>query len=159
MRGADWSEIKGDLWVIPAERMKGGRDHYEPLSGAALALLNETPASVRSGLIFPGWNGPMSDMTLSKVLKANKIEGATVHGFRSSFRDWAGDCTSFARETMEEALAHLVGDKAEQAYRRSSALAKRRMLMEAWPIIAPASRQPRMFTPSEPAHDRNPAAL
>lgn len=132
VRGADWSEIKGDLWIIPANRMKGGRDHHEPLSSAALSLLNETPAGVRSGLIFPGWNGPMSDMTLSKVLRTNKIDGATVHGFRSSFRDWAGDCTSFARETMEEALAHLVGDKAEQAYRRSSALAKRRLLMDAW---------------------------
>ena len=132
VRGATWSEIRGDVWVIPADRMKAGREHREPLSAAALAILDLTPACVRSGLIFPGWNGPMSDMTLSKVLRANKIVGPTVHGFRSSFRDWAGDCTGFARETMEEALSHRVGDAAEQAYRRRTALEKRRDLMTAW---------------------------
>lgn len=132
VRGADWSEIRGDTWIIPADRMKGGREHHEPLSRAAVALLNLTPLDVRSGLIFPGWNGPMSDMTLTKVLRTNKVMSATVHGFRSSFRDWAGDCTGFARETMEEALAHRIGDKAEQAYRRSTALSKRRDLMNAW---------------------------
>lgn len=132
VRGADWSEIRGDVWVIPADRMKAGREHREPLSAAAMAILDLTPPSVRSGLIFPGRNGPMSDMTLSKVLKANKIIGPTVHGFRSSFRDWAGDRTGFARETMEEALAHRVGDAAEQAYRRRTALEKRRDLMNAW---------------------------
>lgn len=132
VRGADWSEIRGNTWIIPAERMKGAREHHEPLSRAAMDILNTIPADIRSGLIFPGWNGPMSDMTLAKVLKANKIENVTVHGFRSSFRDWAGDCTGFARETMEEALAHRVGDKAEQAYRRSTALVKRRDLMNLW---------------------------
>ena len=80
--------------------MKARRERREPLAAAALAVLDLTPASVRSGLILPGWNGPMSDMTLSEVLRANKIVGPTVHDLRSSFRDWAGDCTGFARETM-----------------------------------------------------------
>ena len=132
VRGADWSEIKGETWVIPAERMKAGKEHREPLSQAAIALLDSIPRDVRSGLIFPGWNGPLSDMTLSKVLRANKIPNATVHGFRSSFRDWAGDCTHHPRELIEEALAHQVGNAVERAYRRSDALEKRRGLMVAW---------------------------
>lgn len=132
VRGADWSEIRGETWVIPAERMKGGREHHEPLSAAAIEALDRIPRNVRSGLIFPGWNGPLSDMTLGRVLKVNDYGAVTVHGFRSSFRDWAGDCTSFARETMEEALSHRIGNQAEQAYRRSTALEKRRQLMEAW---------------------------
>jgi integrase len=132
VRGADWSEIKGETWVIPAERMKGGKEHHEPLSRAALDLLETIPREVRSGLIFPGWNGPLSDSTLSKVLKVNDYAHLTVHGFRSSFRDWSGDCTAFARETLEEALAHQIGDAAERAYRRSTAIEKRRDLMNAW---------------------------
>lgn len=132
VRGATWAEIKGETWVIPAERMKGAREHREPLSRAALELLETIPASVRSGLIFGGWNGELCDAALAKVMKVNKVVGPTVHGFRSSFRDWAGDCTGFARETMEEALSHRVGDKAEQAYRRNTALEKRRALMDAW---------------------------
>lgn len=132
VRGADWSEIRGDVWIIPADRMKSGKEHREPLSEAALELLDTIPRDVRSGLIFPGWNGPLSDMTLGKVLRVNKIEGVTVHGFRSSFRDWAGDCTNHPRELIEEALAHQVGNAVERAYRRSDALEKRRRLMDAW---------------------------
>lgn len=71
-------------------------------------MLETIPASVRSGLIFGGWNGELCDASLAKVMKVNKVVGPTVHGFRSSFRDWAGDCTGFARETMEEALSHRV---------------------------------------------------
>ncbi|CAN7166281.1 tyrosine-type recombinase/integrase [Brevundimonas sp. LjRoot202] len=132
VRGATWDEIKGGVWTIPAERMKGGREHQEPLSAAALAVLERIPSEARKGIIFAGWNGQLSDMSLSKVLRTNGIEGATVHGFRSSFRDWAGDCTTYARETIEEALSHQIGDKAERAYRRSTALEKRRALMAAW---------------------------
>lgn len=131
VRGARWDEISGTRWTIPVERMKGGKEHLEPLSAPAIALLGAFPTEARTGLIFPGWNGVLSDMTLGKVLKANG-QAVTVHGFRSSFRDWAGDCTNFARETMEEALSHRVGDAAEQAYRRSTGLEKRRALMEAW---------------------------
>lgn len=132
VRGARWEEIKGNTWTIPAERMKGGREHQEPLSEAALEVLERIPVEARHGLIFAGWNGQLSDMSLSKVLRVNGIKDATVHGFRSSFRDWAGDCTTFARETIEEALSHQIGDKAERAYRRSTALEKRRALMASW---------------------------
>jgi integrase len=132
VRGATWDEIKGDLWIIPAERMKGGREHREPLSAPALEVLNLIPTEARRGIIFAGWNGQLSDMSLSKVLRTNGFDGPTVHGFRSSFRDWAGDCTTYARETIEEALSHQIGDKAERAYRRSTALEKRRALMASW---------------------------
>lgn len=73
-------------------------------------------------------------MALEMVLRRMKIENATVHGFRSSFRDWAGECTSFPRELAETALAHVIGDKAEQAYRRGDALEKRRVLMDSWAL-------------------------
>lgn len=132
VRGARWEEIKGETWVIPAERMKGNREHREPLSRAAVELLDAIPREVRSGLIFGGWNGELCDASLAKVLKVNKIIGPTVHGFRSSFRDWAGDCTVYPRDLIEEALSHLVGDAVERAYRRSDALEKRRLLMDAW---------------------------
>lgn len=132
VRGARWEEIQGDVWTIPADRMKGGKEHREPLTEEAVALLDLTPRDVRQGLIFPGWNGPLSDMTLGKCLKINGGEGATVHGFRSSFRDWAGDCTVHPREVIEEALSHQIGNKAERAYRRRDALEKRRLLMDAW---------------------------
>ncbi len=140
VRGADWSEIKGTVWTIPAERMKGAREHQEPLTDEALEVLHLTPADLRQGLVFPGWNGPLSDMTLGKVLKTNGRDGVTVHGFRSSFRDWAGDCTRVARETAEEALSHRIGDKAERAYRRSDALDKRRDLMNAWAAYCTGQR-------------------
>ena len=84
--------------------------------------------------MFPGQarGKPLSNMAMEMVLRRMKIENATVHGFRSSFRDWAGNVSSFPREVTETALAHVIGDKAEQAYRRSDALDKRRKLMEAW---------------------------
>ena len=132
VRGARWEEIRGETWVIPAERMKSGREHREPLSGAAVKLLDAVPVEVRAGLIFPGFNGALCDAALAKVLRVNKIMGPTVHGFRSSFRDWAGDCTVYPRDLIEEALSHQVGDAVERAYRRSDALEKRRALMNAW---------------------------
>lgn len=132
VRGATWEEINRDVWTIPAARMKAGKEHRVPLPRSAIAILNGIDRPLRSGLIFPGLNGPMSDMTLAQVLRKRKIADATPHGFRSSFRDWAGDCTSFPRELIEEALAHQVGNAVERAYRRSDALAKRRKLMDAW---------------------------
>lgn len=131
IRGATWEEISGGLWVVPAARMKGGKEHRVPLCEAALTLLDGLTRT-RTGLIFPGLNGPMSDMTLTLAIRKRKVSGATPHGFRSSFRDWAGDCTGYPRELIEEALAHQVGNAVERAYRRSDALEKRRGLMEAW---------------------------
>lgn len=134
VREATWDEIDREaaVWTVPAPRMKGEREHRVPLSGPALAVLSVTPRIDEGALIFPGARrGPMSDMTLSAVLKRMGVN-TTVHGFRSSFRDWAGDATAFPRELAEAALAHAVGDATERAYRRGDALAKRRELMEAW---------------------------
>lgn len=133
-REATWSEIDGDVWTIPAERMKAGKAHRVPITARMREILDEVaPLRIKDGLIFPGDQRiePMSRMAMLMLLRRMN-EGFTVHGFRSAFRDWAGDCTPFPRELIEEALAHAVGSAVERAYRRSDALAKRRSLMEAW---------------------------
>ena len=132
-RRATWSEIHEDVWIVPAERAKGRREHRVPLCNRALEIITEMKAKRLNDLVFPGQKGgrPLSDMSLSAVLRRSKVD-ATVHGFRSSFRDWAGDATDFPRELAEAALAHLVGNETERAYRRGDALKRRRELMEAW---------------------------
>lgn len=136
---AKWSEIDGDVWTVPADRMKMKREHRVPLSAAALAVLEAVkhPDGVKpSDWIFPSMfrkGKPLSTAAMDRVMDDLGQQGkATVHGFRSSFRDWAGDSTNFDRSTIEAALAHLVGDETERAYRRGDALLKRRKLMEAW---------------------------
>jgi integrase len=111
------AEVKSDLWTIPAVRMKGEREHRVPLTPLALAQLPFRP---------------VSDVTLSTCITRHTKTTATTHGMRSTFRDWAGDCTSFPRDIAEMALAHAVSDETEAAYRRSTALAKRRELMTTW---------------------------
>jgi integrase len=137
MRGARWDEIDLDkrLWVIPATRMKAAQAHTVPLSNRAVEILLEM-AAIReqsSELVFPGSRPgrPMSDMTLTMLLRRMGLK-VTAHGFRSSFRDWTSEATSFPREVAEMALAHRVGSKVEQAYARSDLLAKRAHLMDAW---------------------------
>jgi len=130
--GARWSEIDfaEQVWTVPASRMKGNRQHIVPLSDAALALL---PTERTSDLVFHIGGRGLSDSALRKMVKlAAGTSAVTLHGFRSSFRDWCGDETDASRETAEAALAHIVGDKAEQAYRRGAALEKRRALMQRW---------------------------
>ena len=132
--GATWAEIDRDLWVTPAARMKGGREHRTPLTGAALDVLEAVrPLRRADDLIFPGRRpgAALSNMTMDKVLRALGME-VTVHGFRSTFKDWASDCTAFPDTLSEEALAHAVGSEVRRAYRRGDALEKRRALMEAW---------------------------
>ena len=137
-RGATWGEIDLDagLWTIPAERMKGGVEHRVPLSEAAIAALEQAaPLRDESGLVFPSPVGgrPLSDMTLTKILRTvGPAERATVHGFRSSFRDWAAECTSATYAAMELSLAHYVGNTVERAYARSDLLEQRRALMDQW---------------------------
>ena len=137
-RGATWGEIDLDarLWTIPAERMKGGVEHRVPLSEAAVAALEEAaPLRDESGLVFPSPVGgrQLSDMTLTKILRTVGLaERATVHGFRSSFRDWAAECTSATYAAMELSLAHHVGNTVERAYARSDLLEQRRALMDQW---------------------------
>ena len=134
--GAKWSEIdlKEKLWTVPRERMKDGRAHTVPLSDRAVELLASLH-EVRSGqFVFPSekTGKPLSNMAMLMLLRRLKTTNLTVHGFRSSFRDWCGDETSFPREIAEAALAHKVGNEVERAYRRADALEKRRTLMQAW---------------------------
>ena len=138
-RGATWSEIDFEKseWRIPANRMKAGVEHRVPLSDAALTVLEQAQI-LRDGsdLIFPSSikrATPLSDMALTKVLRTTGLAiRTTVHGFRSSFRDWASECTNTAHAVMELSLAHKVGSAVEQAYARSDLLTKRRRLMEQW---------------------------
>ena len=133
--GMRWAEIDNEkkVWTVPADRMKAGLKHQVPLSPRALEILAEA-AKFRIGeFVFPGRkpNGPLSNMVFLMLLRRMGRD-LTAHGVRSSFRDWAGDKTTFPREVAEAALAHAVGDETEQAYRRSDALEKRRKLMDAW---------------------------
>ena len=133
---ARWNEIDlaAKVWTVPAIRMKAGREHRVPLSGRALEILGKLSETRTGEYVFPGQRAgrPLSNMAMEMVLRRMGVDGVTVHGMRSAFRDWAGNETHFAREVAEAALAHVVGDKAEQAYRRGDALEKRRELMEAW---------------------------
>ena len=138
-RGATWSELDlgNRLWTIPAERMKGGAEHRVPLSDAALAVLHEAaPLCGDNGLVFPSprrRGSPLSDMTLTKVLRdCGLADRATVHGYRSAFRDWAAERTNAPHAVMERALAHTVADAVEAAYARSDLLERRRALMAEW---------------------------
>lgn len=131
-----WDEIDLDaeLWTVPASRMKAGRVHRVPLSERCVTILNEATAyRGTSPYLFHGRTEkkPMSNMVFSKIMKALKIP-ATPHGFRSSFRDWASETTSFPREVAEMALAHTIENKVEAAYRRGDLLEKRREMMQAW---------------------------
>jgi integrase len=134
--GMHWNEIDLDkkIWTVPAHRMKAGREHRVPLSQRATAILVSLTERRKGEFVFPAQRQgkPLSNMAMQMMLRRMKIENATIHGFRSSFRDWAGNETGYPRELIETALAHVIGDKAEQAYRRSDALEKRRNLMEAW---------------------------
>ena len=142
--GAKWSEIdiKGRLWVVPADRMKAGQEHRVPLSAGAVAVLE--------GI------GKQSPITCFRTAAANCRTGQwigccaawaatsiTVHGFRAAFRTWAAERTSYPREIIEQCLAHRVGDAVEQAYQRSDQLEKRRRLMSEWSEFCSAPSQPR----------------
>jgi integrase len=132
---ATWSEIDIDakVWVVPASRMKAGKEHRVPLCGRALIILNEMAETRRGDFVFPNYagDGSLSSMTLWTLLRTIH-EVATVHGFRSSFRDWCAEMTNIPREVAEQALAHSLPDATEAAYRRSDMLNKRRLLMHAW---------------------------
>ncbi len=135
VRHATWDEIDLDAgqWTIPAERMKARKEHRVPLSEAAIALLESLPRLANSPLVFPGLlRKPLSDMTLAAVLKRMDLAHYTVHGFRSTFRDWAAETTDHSSEAVEMALAHTIGNKVEAAYRRGDLLEKRKVLMEDW---------------------------
>jgi len=132
--GATWKEIDLDkkVWVIPAARMKAGREHRVPLSARAMEIA-EAQFDDGKGYVFAGPKPgkPLSSMAMAMLLRRMKSD-ITVHGFRSSFRDWASETTGFSHEVCEMALAHTIANKAEAAYRRGDLFDKRRKLMEAW---------------------------
>ena len=134
--GAKWDEIDLDerLWTVPADRMKAGKEHRVPLSDVALAIVEERRKIQQDDHIFPGGKAgrPISNMAMLMLLRRMGRGDLTAHGFRSSFRDWAAERTTFPAEVAEMALAHTVSDKVEAAYRRGDLFQKRRYLMEAW---------------------------
>lgn len=147
--GATWGEIDlgSKVWTIPGDRMKAGREHRVPLSGRAIEILNEA-AKLReseepTAHLFPSSRRgqPLSNMAFKQLLVRMGEKGFVPHGFRSSFRDWCGECTPFPREVAEAALAHIVGNSVEQAYRRGDALEKRRQMMEEWTAFMEPKRE------------------
>jgi integrase len=147
--GATWGEIdlEARLWTVPAARTKAGREHRVPLVDRAVAIL-EAAAALRTdpspaAFVFPGGRAgrPLSNMAFKALFERMGVTGITAHGFRSSFRDWAGECTPFPREVAEAALAHVVGDETERAYRRGDALEKRRQMMATWAGYCDGERQ------------------
>lgn len=140
---ATWEEIDldNDLWTIPAERMKSSKEHRVPLSSAAQNILAEMQTCARNEFVFPGMrnNRPLSNMAFLQLLKRMGRPDLTVHGFRSTFRDWAAERTNFPLEAAEMALAHAVSNKVEAAYRRGDMFEKRRKMMEDWAAFVEGS--------------------
>jgi integrase len=132
--GATWAEIDmaAKVWVIPAARTKADREHRVPLSPAAIARLRQMQEIRTNDFVFPGRRGRLTPKTMQLILRRMGRNDLTVHGFRSTFRDWAAERTNFPREMAEMALAHSVGSAVEQAYRRGDLFEKRRKLMDAW---------------------------
>lgn len=144
VRGARWAEIDlgNELWTIPRERMKGGKEHRVPLSDEAMILLNEVAPFEREGNIFPSQRrGVISDMGMSAWMGRHGYQ-ARPHGFRSSFRDWCAEATETPREVAEACLAHTTGSKVERAYRRTDFLEKRYLLMQRWADHVTAKTSP-----------------
>jgi integrase len=143
--GARWPELnlKSGVWVVPAERMKSGREHRVPLSPATIALVKRRPHA-KDGYVFTARSpdAPLSNMALLMTLGRMNHGNITAHGFRSTFRDWAAERTSFPSEVVEMALAHVIEDKTEAAYRRGDLFDKRRQLMDAWAAYCASDTSP-----------------
>ena len=136
VRGATWPEfdLQANTWTIPGERMKAGRTHRVPLSDTAVAVLTRMQKCRLGDHVFPGRKegAPLSDMSLTAVLRRMERGKLTAHGFRSAFRDWAAESTSYASQVVEMCLAHAIGNKVEAAYRRGDLFDKRTRLMAEW---------------------------
>lgn len=150
VRGARWAELDlaTKVWIVPAERMKAGKEHRVPLSDAAVDLLEALPRLDASDLVFPGSGRDaggrprqLSDMAMTAVMRRMGL-AAVPHGFRSTFRDWAAERTNYPRDVAEMALAHTIGDKVEAAYRRGDLFEKRRLMMSDWAKFIGAVAQP-----------------
>ena len=131
--GATWAEVDLDkaIWTVPAARMKAGKEHRIPLSPRAVEILEAVKPLGKESLFPADKGGKLSTMAMSMLLRRMKLD-CTVHGFRSGFRDWAAECTGYAHEVCEMALAHVIGNKSEAAYRRGDLFDKRRRLMADW---------------------------
>jgi integrase len=134
--GARWSEIdmKAKVWTVPSDRIKAGKTHRVPLSREAMAILARAGTTATGIFVFPSrvTGRPLSASSMLKVLKVAGCGDATVHGFRSTFRDWASERTPYPRDVAEMALAHAIGDKVEAAYRRGDLFERRKLMMEDW---------------------------
>ena len=130
--GATWAEVDlpREVWTIPAVRMKAGKDHRVPLSKRAVEIL-KLAKQLDQPWLFPGQDKQLSSMAMAMLLRRMEV-ASTVHGFRSSFRDWAAECTGYSHEVCEMALAHTIGNRVEAAYRRGDLFDKRRKLMADW---------------------------
>jgi integrase len=159
--GACWSEIDLDakLWTIPAERMKARKEHRVPLSTRAIEILNALPREV--DFVFPGGRkaAAISNMAMAQLLKRMGRSDITVHGFRSTFRDWAAERTNYPNHVVEMALAHVIGDKIEAAYRRGDLFAKRTRLMSVWTGYCTAPQRDFTVTPIRARGPRTGASL
>jgi integrase len=131
--GATWAEfdLAKAVWTVPADRMKAGREHRVPLSTRTLEILQQVK-KLGTASVFPGSKGSQMSGTAMAMLLRRMESDVTVHGFRSSFRDWTAECTAYPHEVCEMALAHTVGNKVEAAYRRGDLFEKRRRLMDDW---------------------------
>ena len=137
--GATWGEmdLKEKVWTVPAGRIKGGREHRVPLSGSALEILRGLPREKNNSFVFIGpRKGGLSNMAMASVLSRMEREDMTVHGFRSTFRDWAAERTNYPNHVVEMALAHSIGNAVEASYRRGDLFAKRVRLMADWAKFA-----------------------
>jgi integrase len=134
--GATWAEMDIDraIWTVPAHRMKAGREHRVPLSAPALAIAKQLHSAKHGVYVLPGGRAgkPLSNMAFLTLLRRMNRRTVTAHGFRSTFKDWATECTSLPNEVSEMALGHAIGTKVEAAYRRGDLFEKRRQLMEEW---------------------------
>ena len=132
--GAQPAEMKDKVWTVPTDRMKGGKEHRVPLSAPALTIVEKMRDDYEGAFVFPGGkrDKPLSNMAMLALLERMGRSDLTAHGFRSTFRDWAAECTSYPSEVVEMALAHTINSKVEAAYRRGDLFEKRRLLMAEW---------------------------
>lgn len=143
VRGATWQEFDLDaaVWTVPAERMKAGKEHRVPLSKRAVEIVKAMPRIAGSDYVFPAVRGgQLSDMALTAVMRRMKVD-AVPHGFRSTFRDWAAERTTYPQHVAEMALAHTIGDKVEAAYRRGDLFDKRTKMMADWAKFAAGGKR------------------
>jgi integrase len=139
--GGQPDEIKDKVWTVPAGRMKASKEHRVPLSTPALAIIEKLREEQGGTYLFPGGkrDKPLGNMAMLALLDRMDRSDLTAHGFRSTFRDWAAECTNYPNEVVEMALAHTINSKVEAAYRRGDLFEKRKSLMSDWATFCASS--------------------